>query len=101
MYAESLRDFGAAKIFKRFYGNRVGRELSGRSSGIGGIWGEAKNMAADIGGNKLMEKSFDKFGRKLKANPDIAKSFGSLSQEALSDILSALDEVIDEVGKPQ
>lgn len=95
-YTGALRDFGASEIFKKFYSFRAGRELAGRSSGLGGMWGEAKNFVADIGGNKMLEKTFDKLGNKLKKNPDIAKSLGSLSEEALSDILSSLDEVIDE-----
>lgn len=94
-YRQSLRDFGASQIFKRFYGFRAGRELAGRS-GPGGILRNIKQTAMDIGGNKLVEKVLDKFGRKLKTNPGLAKDLGSLGEEALSDILSSLDEVIDE-----
>lgn len=97
-YHSARGDFGASKIADKFYANRLGRELAGRSSGLGGIWGETKNAIADIGGNKMMEKFFDRFGKKLKSNPEMAKNLGSLSDQAFSDILSALDEVIDETG---
>lgn len=100
-YSAARSDFGASQIANKFYANRIGRELSGRSSGIGGLWGEAKNFVADAGGNKLFEKSFSKIGKKLKANPSMAKNFGTLSEEVLNDVLSALDEVIDETGVRQ
>lgn len=97
-YKDALRDFGASQIYKKFYGFRAGRELSGRA-GPGGIIRNIKQAAMDVGGNKLLEKTFDKFGRRLKATPEIAKSLGTLSHEAMNDILSSLDEVIDEAVK--
>jgi hypothetical protein len=94
-YKAALKEYSAAQVFKRFYSFRVGREFAGRN-GPGGLLRNIKQSAMDIGGNKILEKVYDKLGSKLKANPKIANDLGTLTHETLTDILSALDEVIDE-----
>lgn len=95
-YKDSLRDFGAAKIFGRGYAFRASRELGGRA-GVGGLWRNLKQSAMDVGGGKVMENFFDRIGPKLKKTPELASDLGDLSGEALSDLLKALDDTIDEI----
>lgn len=92
-YQEALKEFGAAEVFKRGYGFTFGREMAGRT-GPGNPW----NFVKDVGGRKIMEGMFDKVGKKLKSNPEIARSPALLTRELLDDISTTLDEIIDQVG---
>lgn len=95
-YDQSLRDFGASKIFKKLQSFEVGREMGGRA-GVGGLFRNLKQGAMDLGGNKVLENFYDKFGPKLKSDPNLTKNLASLSEGAIEDLLSSLDEAIDEV----
>lgn len=96
-YNEALRDFGAAKIMGRGRARKAALGMAGRA-GVGGVMRNIKQKAMDVGGGKVMENFFDKIGPKLKQNPSLSKNLGDLSGEALSDLLSALDDAIDEIG---
>lgn len=96
-YQEALKEFGAAQVFKRGRSFSASRELAGRA-GVGGFWRNLKQGTMDIGGGKVMEKFYDSFGRRLKTNPKTASSIGDLTGDALQELLSALDETIDELG---
>lgn len=94
-YKEALRDFSASQVYKRFYSFRYGREFAGRS-GVGGLFRNIKQAAMDIGGNKFLEKVYSGLGKKIKKNPKIALNLQTLTEESLTEVLKAMDEVIDE-----
>lgn len=95
-YEKNLADFGASKIFEKLQSFEVGREMGGRA-GVGGLWRNIKQGAMDMGGSKVMENFYDRFGPRLKSTPGIAKNLGSLTEGAIDDLLGALDNAIDEV----
>lgn len=95
-YDKSLGDFGAAKIFKKLHSFEIGREMGGRA-GVGGLWRNIKQGAMDMGGSKVMENFYDRFGPRLKSNPNLPKNLANLSEGAIEDLLSSLDDAIDEV----
>lgn len=92
-YQEALKEFGASEVFKRGYGFTFGREMAGRT-GPGGPW----NFIKDVGGRKLMEGVFDKVGKTIKNNPEIARNPSALTKEFLDDAAQTLDEIIEQVG---
>lgn len=94
-YEESLRDFGASKIFKKLQKFEVGREMGGRA-GVGGLWRNIKQGAMDLGGNKVMEGVYEKLGSRFKSGK--INNLASLSEGAIDDLLSSLDDAIDEIG---
>lgn len=97
-YEDSLRDFAASKLFGKLQGYELGREMGGRS-GPGGILRNIKQSAMDMGGSKVMENFYDKFGPRLKSTPGLTKNLSSLGEGAIDDLMSALDEALDEVVK--
>lgn len=93
LYEQSLKDFSAAKIFDKMYGYTFGRDWAGRTGPSGPI-----NFLKDVGGNKIMEKVFDRVGKKLQRSPETAKSPVSMSSEVLQSIDDAFDEILREMG---
>jgi hypothetical protein len=51
----------------------------------------------DLGGSKVMENFFDRFGPRLKSDPALSRNLSSLSEGAIDDILASLDDAIDEI----
>lgn len=95
-YDKALRDFGASRIFEKLQSFEIGREMGGRA-GVGGLWRNIKQEAMDLGGNKVMENFYDKFGPRLKSDPNVTKNLANLSEGAVDDLLSSLDDAIDEL----
>ncbi len=95
-YRSSLKDFGASKIFNKFYGFKVGREFAGRS-GPGSILKNMYQWGMDTFGNKFVENVSEGVGNKLKKNPGLALKPQVLVDEVLKQMADTLDEIGDEV----
>ncbi len=98
-YKQSLNDFKNTKIINKLQNYEVGREMAGRSSGIGGLWGEAKDTFMKAGGSKVLENFYDTFGKRLKSGAP--NTIGALSEGALEDILTSLDDALHEFVPPK
>ncbi len=94
-YSSSLKDFGSAKLFKRFYGFKAGREFAGRS-GVGSMIKNAYQWGMDTFGNKFVENVSDGLGKVLKKNPGMASNPKALMDEVLKQMADTLDEIGDE-----
>lgn len=93
LYAESLKDFSASKVFDKMYGYTFGRDMAGRTGPSGPI-----NFLKDVGGRKVMEKVFDTVGKRLQKDPNFLKSPSKLSAEVLDAMDQSLDEIIEQMG---
>lgn len=94
-YSAALKDYAASKLFKKFYGFKVGRELAGRS-GVGGMIKNMYQWGMDTFGNKFVENVSDGVGNALKKNPGMVKNPKMLMDEVLNQMSDTLDEIGDE-----
>lgn len=93
LYKEALKDFSAAKVYNKMYGFTYGRDMAGRSGPASPI-----NFIKDVGGRKVMEKVFDKVGKRMRNSPDIMDNPMSLSSDVLDAISDSLDEIMQQMG---